>query len=251
MEALLPEGVSAIGALVLVVASMATSALSSSVGIGGGVALLAAMTFVIPVEVLIPVHGVVQLGSNTGRAVLLVRSTAWRLVVPFMIGAVAGAVVGGLLVTDLPEAVILAAIGVFVCVTTWFRPPPLGKGERGVVAAGGFGATILTMFVGATGPFVMALLRQAGLPHKELVATLSVSMTIQHLLKVAAFTALGFAFAAWAPLMAAMVITGFIGTVIGTRMLDKLPEKALRQALNVVLTVIGVQLVIRAVLSVL
>ncbi|MBJ3777728.1 sulfite exporter TauE/SafE family protein [Acuticoccus mangrovi] len=246
MTALLPAGVDPWAALALIVLSTLTSALSASVGIGGGVTLLAAMTFVVPIDALIPIHGVVQLGSNVGRAAMQARAATLRLLLPFTVGAVVGAVVGGLLVTDLPEEVILIAIGLFVIVTTWVKLPPLGRGERGVLAIGGAGATVLTMFVGATGPFVMAMLRQAGLSHKSLVATTAAAMTVQHLLKILAFGFLGFAFGAWIPLLAAMIVAGFIGTVIGTRLLHGLPEQSLRTALKVVLTLIGVQLLIRA-----
>lgn len=249
MSALLPDAVAPLGALVLVVLSFFTSALTAAVGIGGGVTLLAAMTFVVPAASLIPVHGVVQLGSNTGRAVVMARQAALRLLVPFTLGAVIGAVAGGMLVTDLPEEIILLAIGITILVTTWTKIPHFGRGEAPIVGIGGVLATILTMFVGATGPFVMALMRQSGLAHKELVATNAVAMTVQHGFKVLAFTALGFAFADWAPLMIAMVATGFAGTLTGAKLLDDLPEQSLKRALNIVLTLIAVQLIVRALIA--
>lgn len=246
---LLPEGVAPLGALALIVLSYFTSLLTAAVGIGGGVTLLAAMTYVVPVAALVPVHGVVQLGSNTGRAIVLAREAAVRLLLPFALGAVVGVAAGAALVTELPEATILLAIGVFVLFTTWVKLPPFGHGEKGILAAGGAAASMLTMFIGATGPFVMALMKQAGLPHKRLVATTAMAMTLQHGLKVLAFGVLGFAFAAWAPLMIAMVAAGFAGTLTGARLLDRLPEKTLATALKVVLTVIGVELVLRALTS--
>ena len=112
--------------------------------------------------------------------------------------------------------------------------------------SGGFIGTFLTMFVGATGPFVMMVLRQAGLPHVRLVATHAMAMVIQHGLKVAAFTTLGFAFSEWAPMMAAMIGAGFLGTLAGAKLLNTLPEKTLKKALNIVLTLISVQLIVRA-----
>lgn len=246
MSALLPDAVAPLGALALIVLSFFTSALTAAVGIGGGVVLLAAMTFVFPPIALVPVHGVVQLGSNTGRAIVLAKNVSLRLIVPYALGAVVGAVIGGMLVVELPEATILLAIGVTILITTWLKMPPLGRGERGVLAVGGLFATILTMFVGATGPFVMMMLRQAGLPHARLVATHAMAMVVQHGLKVLAFVALGFAFADWAPLMATMIVAGFGGTLVGARLLHKLPEATLKKALNIVLTVISIQLIVRA-----
>lgn len=246
MTTLLPAGLDPWGGAALIVLSMLTSALTGALGIGGGVALLAALTFVIPVEALIPVHGVIQLGSNIGRTAVLARSAELRLLGPFALGALVGVLIGAAVVTDLPDGAILFAIGLFVCLSPWVKLPPLGRGESPVMAAGGIGATILTMFIGATGPFVVALLRQAGLAHRQLVATTAAAMSVQHALKVSAFAVLGFAFAAWVPLMAAMIATGFVGTLVGTRLIDRLPEAGLRLALKIVLTVIGVQLLVRA-----
>ncbi|RAI03435.1 sulfite exporter TauE/SafE family protein [Acuticoccus sediminis] len=246
MSMLLPDAVAPLGALFLIILSFFTSALTAAVGIGGGVVLLAALTFVAPPAALVPVHGVVQLGSNTGRAIVLARNVALRLIVPYALGAIVGAILGGMLVVELPGEVILLAIGVTILVTTWMKMPPLGKGETGVLAGGGLVATFLTMFVGATGPFVMMILRQSGLPHTRLVATHAMAMVIQHGLKVVAFTALGFAFADWAPLMIAMIASGFAGTLVGARLLHKLPEATLKKALNIVLTLIAIQLILRA-----
>lgn len=245
MTTLLPEGVDPVGALALIVLSVLTSGLTAAVGIGGGMVMLAAMTYVLPIDALVPVHGLVQLGSNVGRSALLARHAAMRLLVPFTAGAVAGAVAGGLLVRDLPASAILFSIGAVVLVTTWAQLPPLGRGERGIVALGGAGATILTMFVGATGPFVMALMRQGGLPHRPLVATTATAMVVQHTLKVIVFGALGFAFAQWVPLVALVIAAGFLGTVAGTR-LHGLPEATLRRALKVVLSLVSVDLMLRA-----
>lgn len=245
---LLPDGIAPLGALFLVAAAYGTSFLTAAVGIGGGVVLLAAMAYVVPVAALVPLHGVVQLSSNTGRAVLLSRDAALAPLVPFSVGAAAGAVVGGALVTELPESAILLAVGLFVVATTWVRLPPLGRGEGAVVGIGGAVATVLTMFIGATGPFVMALLRPATTTHRSLVATNAVAMTVQHALKVVVFGALGFAFAQYAGLLAMMVGAGFLGTLTGARVLDRLPERLLANALRIVLTVIGAELVVRAVL---
>lgn len=248
---LLPAGIDPWAAGALIVLSCFTSLLTAAVGLGGGLLMLAAMTFVVPVEALIPVHGVVQLGSNLGRSFILARSAARRVLVPFAFGAVVGAAVGALVVTDLPIGVLTTLIGGFVLVMTWVKLPPLGRGETGVVGIGGAVATVLTMFVGATGPFVMALFQQSGLSHRELVATSTVAMTMQHSLKTMAFGLIGFAFAAWVPLMAAMIVAGFVGTTIGARLLDTLPEKSLKRALKFVLTAVAVQLLVEGLLGLL
>ena len=65
----LPEGIGPVVAGLLIVASFFTSALTAASGVGGGTLMLMLMGMFVPVAALIPVHGAVQLGSNTGRAV--------------------------------------------------------------------------------------------------------------------------------------------------------------------------------------
>ena len=68
ISGLVPSGLEPAAAIILVTASFFTSALTAAFGVGGGVFMLALMGLMVPVAALIPVHGAVQLGSNTGRA---------------------------------------------------------------------------------------------------------------------------------------------------------------------------------------
>ncbi len=246
MGEFLPQGVDAVGAAFVIAASVLTSGLTAAVGIGGGVLLLAFLSFVIPPEALIPVHAVAQLGSNAGRASLLVRHISVPVILPFLVAAALGVAAGALIVSDLPERVLIAIIGVFVLLTTWTKLPSFPGTGRVALVLGGFFASVLTMLVGATGPFVIAIIRQLCADHVQVVATHAAAMTAQHGLKVVAFTFIGFAFVDYIPLLVAIIAAGFVGTLIGTRLLFKIPEKTLKIALKWTLTVIAAQLVLRA-----
>lgn len=52
---------------ILLVTSFLTSLISGALGIGGGALLLTVLATLLPPAALIPVHGVIQLGSNVGR----------------------------------------------------------------------------------------------------------------------------------------------------------------------------------------
>ncbi|MEZ5980679.1 MAG: hypothetical protein R3C54_00005, partial [Parvularculaceae bacterium] len=60
LSSLTPEGVSPIIAALVVFTSFFTSALTASFGLGGGLALLAVMSALLPPIAVIPVHGVAQ-----------------------------------------------------------------------------------------------------------------------------------------------------------------------------------------------
>ena len=65
--------------------------LTAAVGIGGGTVLLAVMAQVLPIKAIVPIHGVVQFGSNFGRAAIMMRQLSKPVVLWFLAGSVVGA----------------------------------------------------------------------------------------------------------------------------------------------------------------
>lgn len=245
-EILLPAGLSPAIALLLVAFSFLTSAFTAAFGIGGGVAMLGALAGTVPPALVIAVHGLVQFGSNIGRTLVQRAHVAVPVILRFTIGSVVGVALGAWFVTALPERLLLLLLGGFILAMTWVPKPRLpGLGAAGLVIGGAL-ASFVTMFVGATGPFVQALLLPLGLDKRGLVATHAACQSIQHLLKVGAFGALGLAFADWLPLVAAMIAAGFAGTLLGTRMLERMPERWFQIAIRTILTVVGLDLLRRA-----
>ncbi len=246
LAALLPDGLGAGAALLLVVASFFTSALTAAFGVGGGVAMLALMGLFVPVAALIPVHGAVQLGSNTGRAWHQRAHVRRDIFGPFLAGSLAGAVAGAFFVVQLPDALLKLILGGFVIAVTWTRIPGFDKLSRAGLAVGSAVTALVTMFVGATGPLLSAFFAQL-MPddRKALVATHAAGMTVQHFLKVVVFRVAGFAFAAWLPLVAAMIASGYLGTVHGNAWLERLPEETFRRWFRVGITVLALDMIRR------
>lgn len=243
MTLLLPPEIAPGFAALLVAASFFTSALTAAFGIGGGLALLSVMATGLPVTTVIPVHGVVQFGSNAGRALVQRAHIDWQLAAWFCGGGLVGALIGGVSVTALPDGPMKIAIALFILFMVW-GPKPRGLGASNMaIAAGGLFGGALTMFFGATGPFTAAVLAARGLNKLVQVATFSACMTAQHVLKVLAFGALGFAFWPWVPLMAAMIVTGFAGTLAGTRILARLPDALFARGLKLLLTGLAAHLI--------
>jgi uncharacterized membrane protein YfcA len=222
-------------------ASFGTSFLTAAFGLGGGVTLLAILASLLPPAALIPVHGLVQLASNAGRAVLMRRDAVRGPLLPFFGGAALGAAAGGAIAVDLPAAWVQVAVGAFVIWAALARPPAALSRWAGPA---GFVSTLLTMFFGATGPFVAAYVRTLELGRMQHVATQAVMMTAQHLLKTIAFGLLGFAFGPWLPAIAAMAALGFLGTLAGRRMLARATDARFRHALAVLLCLLGARLIV-------
>ncbi len=212
--------------------------------------MLGLMGLVMPVSSLIPVHGVVQLGSNTGRAIHQRAHISWQRFWPFMAGAAIGSFAGGALLLEVPDGLMKIVLGVFIVAVTWARIPGFDRPSKAGLATGGAIIGGVTMLVGATGPLVAAFLSQsiAG-DRKALVATGAVLMVALHGLKAVVFGTLGFGFADWLPLLLAMIATGYAGTVFGSRYLERLPEGAFRFWFRLGLTVLALDLVRRGLLD--
>lgn len=246
LETILPAGVSPATALLLVSVSFLTSAFTAAFGVGGGMAMLGALAGTVSPGVIIAVHGLVQVGSNVGRTYVQRAHAVWPLVARFTIGSLVGVALGAAFVVALPERVLLGVLGGFILLMTWVpRPQIPGLASGGIVIGGGI-STFITMFVGATGPFVQALLLPLKLEKRQLIATHAACTTMQHLLKVFAFGALGFAYAGWLPLIAAMILFGFAGTMAGTKLLENLPERWFLATIKTALTLAGLDLLRRA-----
>lgn len=240
LESLLPPDMTALVATALMGISFLGSFITAAFGIGGGVVVLAVLASLLPPAALIPVHGVVQVGSNSGRT-LIMRSYINRSVLGvFVIGTIVGVMLGGVFVVELPPAVVQMVVGAFILWTIFFKPPAFLR--RSAWIAGGF-SSFLTMFFGATGPFVAGYIRTLGLERMHHVATHAACMTVQHGLKVVAFGILGFAFGPYVLLIAGMIAFGFLGTIVGRHVLMRINERVFKTALQTILVVLALRLI--------
>ncbi|MEX2518225.1 MAG: hypothetical protein WD969_02700 [Paracoccaceae bacterium] len=97
----LPSEVALRAAMILLAMSFASSFIATAFGIGGGVWMAGVMASLLPPAALTPAHGLVQLGSNAGRAVTLLRH-------------VGRAHMGGLMALNFSPAAVQIGVGCFV-----------------------------------------------------------------------------------------------------------------------------------------
>ncbi|MCZ4271134.1 sulfite exporter TauE/SafE family protein [Maritalea porphyrae] len=245
ISALVPSGLDGWIALILVIASFFTSGLTAALGLGGGITLIAILTFFLPAAIAVPMHGVVQLGSNAGRAFLRRKDIQWQYAIWFALGGIPGAMLGGQVAVWMPNQLFTLLIAAFLLYSVW-GPKPSSKNRRplALFSFGGF-AAFISMIIGVSGPIVAGLLKFIE-DRKPFVATHAVLMTFQNIAKIAVFVFLGFSFYDYAALLIAMVGAGFAGTWVGGKMLDRLPEKLFRQAFKIAMTAIALILIYRS-----
>ncbi|MFO1504066.1 MAG: hypothetical protein U1F39_09665 [Steroidobacteraceae bacterium] len=82
----LPPALTDLTALGLIALSFLTSLITATFSLGGGSLMIIAMTLVMPPVVVVPIHGCVQLGSNTGRAFALREHIQWNFILWVTLG---------------------------------------------------------------------------------------------------------------------------------------------------------------------
>lgn len=243
---LIPQELTAAAAGLLLICSLLTSMITASLGAGGGVLLLVLMTFWIPPAAIIPVHGMIQLGSNAGRAMLIWRHTDWRAIAAFAPGVLVGAGLGALVLVELPARLWQLTIAVFVLYLCWGPALPRSVfGSRGIFLASSL-TSFITLFVGATGPLVASFIKQMHSDRHRTVATFATAMTLQHAPKALVFGLAGFVFREWLLFIAAMMAFGFAGTWLGLHLLNAISDRRFNLALNLLLTLLALRLLWQA-----
>lgn len=243
---LLPESLEPGIAALLLLCSALTSMITASLGAGGGVLLLVLMAGWLPPAAIIPVHGMIQLGSNAGRSLLTWRHIDWKVIAAFAPGVLAGAAAGAWLLVALPPWLWRLTIALFVLYLCWGPPLPKGALGRGGVFLASTATTFISLFVGATGPLVAGFIKQIHRDRFRTVSTFATAMTLQHAPKALVFGAAGFTFAHWLPFLLAMIACGFAGTWIGLHLLKNLSNRWFNRIFNLVLSVLALRLIWQA-----
>jgi uncharacterized membrane protein YfcA len=232
----LPDGISLTSALLMGFVTGFTSFISGVLGIGGGTILLGFLAVLLPPVALVPIHAVLQLGSNSFRALLLARYVNYFILMPFAVGSMLGSVLSGAVLIQLPMWMMQMGIALFIVWSVFGSVPTFGR--KHIVLAGGFSG-FLTMLFGATGPFVSAFVKSLGLSRLEHIGTNSSMMVLQHTAKIAVFSVIGFSFGPYAALLVGLLVCGMIGTAVGRAVLLRIDETMFRKILNIVLIVLA------------
>ncbi|MDC0227311.1 sulfite exporter TauE/SafE family protein [Alphaproteobacteria bacterium] len=224
----------------LIIASMVTSFISSAFGIGGGAVLIGLLALKLPPFALLPIHGIVQIGSNFGRSLIFLKDIKRDVLIPFSIGTILGSLLGGTFFIQIEPWLLQLIVAIFILWSVFGKIPAIGATH---VVFGGIFSGFFTMFFGASGTLVAGMVKTMKLAPVNHTATHSALMTIQHLIKVIIFGIVGFAYGEYFILITSMIISGFIGTLIGKKFLIKFGKKYFKLVLNFILTLIAFNLI--------
>lgn len=224
------------GELILGIAAFLTATISGVIGFGGGMLLIAIMPFFLPAVAIVPLHGVVQLASNSSRMVFSYQDVQWRMVLPFIIGSVVGMALFAVLLFNISADYIPVAIAIYILLNLWSEHFARAIRRYESLYTVGFIQSGLGLIVGAPGPLSLAMLSKRLDDPNQVIATTALFVTISHLAKLLVFGLIGFSFLAYWPIMLSMLIGSVLGSWAGTRIRTTLNHERLTLAVKVLLT---------------
>ena len=221
-----------------------TSTVAGVVGVGGGMLLIAILPSFLPLNAIIPVHGVTQMSSNLSRAIFGIKDVQFEVLPKFILGSVLGVSLFALILSFISLDYVPLFIGIYILLNLWSKrfSNYIKKYESYFMA--GFFQTGLSVIVGATGPLTMTLLLKDYDDKDAVVATAAVLMSITHILKVFAFMIFGFVFFDYLGILICMIIGAIIGSWTGTKLRDKIDGKKFMLALKILLSLMAIKLIV-------
>jgi uncharacterized membrane protein YfcA len=203
--------------ILLTLCATITSAIAAILGFGGGMLLIAIMPSFLPAAVIIPIHGLVQLVSNSSRVALSIKEVAWHLLPKFLFGSIIGLSIFSTLLLNLPNDYIPLAIGSYILLNLWSKPfaNTMKRFESFYII--GALQTGLSLIVGATGPLTQNILLKHLQNKDQIIATGAIFMSISHLSKLVVFGIIGFQFFDYSLILILMCIGAIVGSYIGSK----------------------------------
>ena len=229
----------------LVAVGFLTAALSGVAGIGGGTILIGVLYALgLAPTVAVPLHAAVQFVSNLSRTIAYLKHVEWRAAgwflltaapLPFLVAPfVAAANVNFVLL-------LLAGLILVSLVPTKDGGEPL-KPVPSFLLAGFLNGT-LGMFVSATGLFIGRLFLRPEWSKETVIATLAMTQTLGHLLRVLGYATVGFAVSERLDLLVPLVLAVIAGTFAGKLLNKHLDEARFRALFKAILAVLSLKLI--------
>ncbi len=233
---------------VLSAAALLTAVLSAIVGMAGGITLLSVMLIYYDPLIAVPIHGAVQLVSNSSRSIIQRRHIRWSITWRYGALLFPMGLLGLSLAQALPPPGARCLIGAFVLVATWAprllligtHPERSDINRRFWLLGGIVGFVNIT--IGATGPLIAPFFLSLGLTRQALIGTKAVCQALGHLAKLAVFGIAGFAFIEFALPLLLLSVCVIAGTWIGSRLLEFVSEIWFVRLYRAVLTLIALRL---------
>ena len=228
----------------LSIATLFTSGFAAVLGQGGGLMLFALLAIYIQPPLLIALHAVIQMFSNSSRAALALPHINWGIILPIILGTLVGAA----LITPAVEQTnwqwMQPIMGLYILYLIWGAAISMPFTLPAPMFSTGLLQGSLGMVLGATGPLANALLLSKGLNKNAIVASNAVIMSISHMSKIVLFGLLGITLWEHLSLLITLSCAAILGSYLGSHIRGRLSEPVFTNLFKGLLTLLALRMVL-------
>ena len=239
-----PDNISILSIVSIILTSFVSSLISSIIGFGGGMLLLGVLALNFSGSVIIPLHAVIQLGSNFNRLIFFKFRVKWGVIFPFSLGCLIGVPLGGIFSLSVNENLIKVLIAIFILLNTFSKIPTLNQNRLFLI---GSISSFLSTIIGVTGSLISSVIQSYKLEKSEYISSCAFLLLTQHFFKCILFGLIGFAFKDYFFLVTLVIISGIFGTFIGKFLIYRIPDSYLVLLIKLILIVISLNLLINGI----
>jgi uncharacterized membrane protein YfcA len=230
---------------ILFISTSLTAIISAVSGMGGGIVLLSIMTLFLPIQLIVPIHGVIQLFSNALRTWLLRHNVIKKIFLWFSVGLPFGTLLSIKVIKSIENQeifLVLIAILIFYSV---LRPMKLPEVKIPFWAFSFVGIIVgfLGPLIGATGPTIAPFFIRSDFSKEQIIATKSSVQILGHLIKIPTFIYLGFNYLEHTNVILILIFAAIIGTKLGVRILGSIKDNHFRIIFKTALFLAGIRIV--------
>jgi uncharacterized membrane protein YfcA len=243
--------------IILIISAFITSSISAVLGMGGGIILLGIMAIIIPNGyMVIALHGIIQLISNTTRTYVFRKYLKKKLIKEFLIGAIIGAAISALIIfllikfyevssaSEIKIDFLKPMIGIFIIWYLFLKRPKKEKKSKSFIKVGSISG-LASVFIGATGPLIAPFFLKSNLTKENIIANKAACQMITHLTKIPLFIYFfNMNYIKQYGILLPLIIAVFIGTNFGKHILKMIPEHLFKQLFKIALTIIAIKLIL-------
>ena len=236
--------------------------------------LLSALSSVLPIELVIPLHALIQVLANLSRVLILRANIDWTIWRAFNLLTIPAGIIGAYCLSDLPKQVLQIAVGGIVIFAALYtlkktlrtqestnstveidqvtRPEPSTNSVKRAPLRYillGMVSSLLGMVIGATGPLIAPFFMIDGLKRERFIATKSACQLTVQVIKTAIFVqVLNFDYGAHLNVILMMVIGVLGGTYIAKKTLRRISGAWLEVLIAILLILMGSKLLLKGLL---
>ncbi len=243
--------------IILIISAFITSSISAVIGMGGGIILLGIMAILIPEGYLvIALHGMIQLVSNSTRTYVYREHIKKNLIKEFSVGAFIGLIAASIIIiflinlfnvssaNEIKTDFLKPLIGLFILWYLFLKKKREVESSQSFYLVGGISG-ISTVFIGATGPLIAPFFLNKGFNKENIIVNKAACQMVTHLGKIPLFILFfNVNYFNEYNILVPLIIAVYLGTNFGKKILGFIPEKLFKKLFKFALTLIAIRLII-------